>query len=128
MFTVAVENDDVEALKSLLAQNPVFVYRHDVGGYTALMYAAEYGSVNAMNFMLDNGAKINAHSVAVNTKMARKYGTDGMTALMIAAQNNQVDAVKLLLERGADPNKTNRDNKTAYQLTTNATIKHLLGG
>lgn len=68
-------------------------YDKDITNYTALMFAAEEGTYEAVKLLLDYGSEINATSAF-----------DG-TALHYAIKRNEdPEIIKLLLERGANPN------------------------
>jgi uncharacterized protein len=62
------------------------------GGWTALMYAARQGSIEAASKLADAGADLNLKDPA------------GSTALILAIINQQYDLAKMLLDKGADPN------------------------
>ncbi len=64
----------------------------NVGGYTVLMAAAYSGDLDAVTWLVERGADVNARSEA------------GCTALNGAAISGNAAIVKLLLDRGADPN------------------------
>lgn len=74
------------------------------GGKTALIAASEYGNVEAVMFLLENGAKVNVSDV------------NGMTALMMAAQRGKDKIVEALLKSGADKRLKNKEGKTALDL------------
>ena len=61
-------------------------------GQTALIEAAVWGKVNVVEYLLDNGAKVN---------ISDNLGT---TALMRAATWADLEVVKLLVHKGADVN------------------------
>ena len=65
----------------------------DPDGFTALMWAARSGAVDAMTALLDAGADPNVRD-----------SRNGWTPLIHALHTQHVAAVRLLLERGADPN------------------------
>jgi ankyrin repeat protein len=67
---------------------------------TALMYAVEYNDDDMINFLLDNGAKIDA---------TNKYG---LTTLMYAILHDKIDQVKLLISKGADVTKKSSEDQT----------------
>ncbi len=81
-----------KALKGSLFRKGVDVNAPDEKGRPALCIAADRGDLEMIQFLLDEGADIEA-----------KY--DGFTALMLATRKGSADIVKLLLERGADPNE-----------------------
>lgn len=98
----AIRNNDLKAMNTLLASgsaaNPV-VNSRDKKGTTAVMYAAAYGSVDAMKLLVDKGADVNA---------ANEFGA---TALMWAV--NDLTKVHLLLEKGADVNAKSKMGRSA---------------
>jgi len=60
-FYQAIRNDDMVALKGLLAKNGD-VNARDKRGTTPLMLAAAFGSVRSMKVLLDAGADVNANN------------------------------------------------------------------
>lgn len=62
------------------------------GNWTALMYAARQGSLEAARALADAGADLNLTD------------PDGTTALVLAILNGHVDTAAMLAEKGADPN------------------------
>ena len=64
----------------------------DVAGFTALMGAAFGGDLEAVGYLIEHGALVNART--------RK----GFTALHAAAVSGNAGVMELLLSRGADPN------------------------
>jgi uncharacterized protein len=62
------------------------------GNWTALMYAARQGSLDAARALVEAGAHLNLTD------------PDGTTALVIAIINGHFDTAALLAEKGADPN------------------------
>jgi ankyrin repeat protein len=92
--------------------------------HTLLMYAAESGSVDILNDLIEHGAPIERRLSNGNTVLFLCTGRgnnealealirhgadvnvrndDGRTPLHVAAASNSVDAVRLLLNGGADP-------------------------
>jgi len=72
----------------------------DQDGWTALMYAAQLGSNEVVQDLLQAGAKTEARN--------RK----GSTALMLAVEHRKPETVALLLESGADPNVVDKSGYT----------------
>ena len=75
------------------------------------------GRLEVMEYLLDNGADINAvkwkhHEASYETFGALELGT----ALHYAAKNGSVDKVELLLRRGAKVDILDSTGKTALQL------------
>ncbi|HVQ13801.1 MAG TPA: ankyrin repeat domain-containing protein, partial [Vicinamibacterales bacterium] len=62
------------------------------GGFTALMFAARQGALDASTALIDAGADPNLQD------------PDGTPALTVAIVNGHHDVARLLLERGANPN------------------------
>jgi ankyrin repeat protein len=62
------------------------------GSWTALMYAARQGSLEAARVLAEAGANLNLAD------------PDGTTALALAILNGHYDTAGLLVEKGADPN------------------------
>lgn len=107
---------------------------------TPLIYAAAFGSVDALRKLLDRGADVNARNsfdataliyAAANEVKARllvAHGADvnarsrqGRTPLMIAAACDGCSGVvKLLLEKGADPKAKDGGGSTALELAASA--------
>jgi ankyrin repeat protein len=82
------------------------------GGWTALMYAARQGAIDAARVLVDQHADINATD------------PDGTTALVIAIINAHYDLANMLLEKGADPNITDETGMAALYA---AVDMHTLG-
>lgn len=91
-FAVAIERNDADAVKELLADNPVdTLIEYGEHKITPLMKAAWEGDEAIVQLLLAAGANINAKS------------TDGQeTALMSAVTRGHVPVVKLLLAKKAD--------------------------
>ena len=94
----AIRTNDVARLKTLVT-TPEEANARGPMGSTPLMDAAVAGSVEAMAFLLDNGADVNAQN---------PFGT---TALMISATD--IAKVRLLLDRGANVNAVSKQGRTA---------------
>ncbi|MFB5649289.1 ankyrin repeat domain-containing protein [Leptospira wolffii] len=114
-----------------------YVYKGDLGGlerslhsgfsvdtkdpftrnYTPLMIAAREGETEIAEFLIRNGADVNAKT------------RDGHTALMMAVYNRNIQIVSLLLRSGADVHAKTRQGHTAWSEATledSTKIKELL--
>src|SRR4029079_10449554 len=71
------------------------------GNWTALMYAAREGSLDAVRVLTDAGADV------------RAADPDGTHSLLLAVTNGHFDTAALLVEKGADPNQTDNSGMAA---------------
>ncbi len=94
----AIRTNDLARLKILVSSRDAANTPGQFGA-TPLMDAAAAGSVEAMTFLIDKGADIDAQN---------PFGT---TALMMSA--TQVAKVRLLLDRGAKANIASKQGRTA---------------
>ena len=88
----AAKRGDVAALERFAAEGASLDDPEPDSSTTPLAWAALQGHVAAAEWLLDNGAEVNA------------LNGDGSTALHSAAFMGQAEIVRLMLERGADPN------------------------
>lgn len=124
-------------------------------GGTPLMKAASYGRAETAEFLLDNGADVNAKdcngfSALMTTakplllseieidyietaELLLDRGAEidaqsvsGRTTLMRAAENGRARFVKFLLNRGADPTIRSLDGRTAADMAGSEEIRALL--
>lgn len=91
----AVVGDALEEGMSYIGQSAL-----PKGGWTALMYAAREGSLEAAEMLADSGADLNVTD------------PDGTSALEYAIINGHYDVGKMLLDKGADPNLADRAGMT----------------
>ena len=94
----AIRTNDIGRLKTLVT-TPEDANARGPMGSTPLMDAAVAGSVEAMAFLLDRGADVNAQN---------PFGT---TALIMSATD--IAKVRLLLDRGANVNAVSKQGRTA---------------
>lgn len=80
-----------------------YVDEENTDGWTSLHYAAFYGNIEGAEFLINNGARVNAQTVHRDTP------------LHMAARGNHVAMAKLLMKRGADPTLLNNEKKWAVQ-------------
>lgn len=129
---IAAERNDMKRVKELMEEherNYILTYTgyntDERAGYTALMYACERNSTNMVEYLLQEGSRVDHLSdlnrsplflTAINgnaatTKMLLDRGADpntmtksGQTPLFMAAWNGYPAVVKMLLEKDAEPN------------------------
>lgn len=91
----AVVGDALEEGMSYVGQSAL-----PKGGWTALMYAAREGALDAAAVLAGSGADLNA------------IDPDGTSALEYAIINGHYQVAKMLLDKGADPNLADRAGMT----------------
>lgn len=120
---VAAFKGDLIKVKAIVAARPAATVQvvNSVNGpefqSTALMWASDRGHKDIAEFLISNGANVDAKN---------KYG---YTALMMASVNDKKDMVELLISRGANINASDEDKTTALMLATErgrATIVQVL--
>ena len=130
-FDVAVNSDNIEAVKLLLSTDSieapaeyiwsacVFSKKKDIVellfknkgnandtsniGYSILMRAVQGETSSIVKFLLEQGAKPN-----------QQTNNNGMSALMFATLNGNIEIINLLLLHGAHKYLKSSDSKTAY--------------
>jgi ankyrin repeat protein len=86
--------DRVGALRALLDDDTSLARAYSSDGFTALHFAAHFGSLGAIRALLEAGAQIEAVTRNVLANMP----------LQAAAAGGRMEACRLLLRHGADPN------------------------
>lgn len=101
-FFVAARENDADTLKQLLEQDDIDLNAKSVAaqGSTALHLAASFGSLDALEVLVDAGANLESQ-------------VNGARPLHLAAFKNENSIVKRLLEAGADANAEQEDGSTA---------------
>ena len=101
-FFVAARENDADTLKQLLEQDDIDLNAKSVAaqGSTALHLAASFGSLDALEVLVDAGANLESQ-------------VNGARPLHLAAFKNENSIVERLLEAGADANAEQEDGSTA---------------
>ena len=141
---------------ALLLAHGADAARPDSTGKPPILYAAARGSLAIVTRLLATGIDVNAHYAADQTALmwAAGFANDapeqqalalaaalidkgariddaddrGRTALMTAAELEHAAMVELLLARGANKDATDKQGKSAADITTNSEIKARLTG
>ena len=87
----AAMKGDLAAVKKLLEQNPALLEARDEDeGVTPLAYAAGFGRMEVLEFLVARGADVNARDAR------------GLSALHLTVYTGQLQALRYLLDKGAD--------------------------
>lgn len=99
----AAEYGSVNSLKALLKSidDPDYINRMSNTGLSSLIIASAHGKAEAVKFLLESGASVDATH------------DNNVTALMYAAAGGKVDCIKLLIENGADMQRRHSNGGTA---------------
>ena len=98
---VSEEDKEITRIKQMIQNSPDLINGNAIQG-SPLGRAAEAGQLRVTEFLLDNGADVNAPN-----------DTAGQTPLLVAAHAGRKAMVELLLKRGANVNAANNQGQTA---------------
>lgn len=122
----AAATGHVEELRELVEENPTLARSYSPDGFPVVALAAVFGHAEAANYLVAQGADVNAvstngsgytaltgavasgHAEVVAWLLSKgadvnhRYGP-GYSPLLTAAANGHLEIVKLLLQHGADP-------------------------
>jgi len=133
----AAEKGDIETVKRLVQQDPKLIAAVDAQGYSPLHKAAYNNRLDVVEYLLAQGADINAVSQSGSTPLhgAASYGiieiarllidkgaivdkpnAGGYTPLLGASAGGRGDIVRLLAEKGANINASLPDGRTSLSL------------
>ena len=100
----AAKDDDVRGLSTLYEDLQGDIDLSNAIGQNALHVAAIWGSLGAIEFLLEHGCDMDAQN------------RDGATPLHFASLKGQHEAARLLLEAGADPKAVTEFGKSAIDI------------
>lgn len=110
----SVQNGDLDKVKQAVSQAG-FDINADVGMGRALIHcAADYGQTEVLEFLIANGANVNAKD------------KHGITPLLNAIFEGHTASVKLLLSKGADKTVKAPSGESALESAEKDEIKDLL--
>ncbi|OXA53249.1 myotrophin [Folsomia candida] len=89
-----IKNGDLDQVREIVEKKGINV-NEDVDGRPPLLYAADYGQQEVIEYLISKGANVNS------------CDKHGISALLAAIWEGHTDCVKLLLTKGAS-----RDGKT----------------
>jgi uncharacterized protein len=130
---------DVERLRARIDADPALPTAYSGDGFTALHFAAFFGSLEAAALLLERGAQVDAlgrgwmTGTALHSAVSRREAgiagllleagagpnvrqSAGWTPLHAAAANGDLASVELLLDAGADPTATNDEGRSVADL------------
>jgi len=122
-LAAAASRNDVRRMKSILASEPQAIHAHSRDGWTALHVACFFGMVEAVRFLLEEGARPNAVSRNADAHTPLHSTVGGIA--------NQAEIVRRLMHAGADASAKDASGKTPLDVARtggDATVVALLRG
>jgi len=113
-FDWAVKNGDLAGIKDYVEKQGVSVNIVDSNQRTPAHWASDYNQVEALQYLIGKGAKIDQPD---------RYG---ITPLLAAVYEGHKGAVELLVNKGAKLNVKGPDGKTALEAAEKDDIKKIL--
>jgi len=114
----AARGGDIDNLKACAREGANFAATKDAYGRTAIHFAAQAGHLEAVKYLLENSAELNAKDNL------------GMTALHFEAQAGRLEGVKYLVDKGAEVNAKDNDEMTALHFAAGGgyleTVEYLI--
>ncbi|MBN1505865.1 MAG: ankyrin repeat domain-containing protein [Sedimentisphaerales bacterium] len=104
----------MEEVRSIVKTRPELA-TSESGGGMALQRAIHHGHFTIVEFLVDNGADVNATDM------------NGETALHHASRKGDLEVVSLLLQQGASVNATNHKGQTALHLVASGKNWEIVG-
>ncbi len=113
-FLIAAKDGDLAIVRSLLEKDKNHLETTDILGQTALIIAAICGHAEVVEFLIGEGANLDAKTFAEIDESEEKYKPNsyqfwGRTALYYAIENHHSNIACLLIERGASVTLTKTD-------------------
>jgi ankyrin repeat protein len=147
---LSIENDNLEAAKTLISSGGVNIQQRNDDGKTPLYYALSKGNPEMVKLLMNSGANPkniewlsdeNASlfiatedcnleiaklliAAGIDVNFADRY--DGQTPIFHASENCSSEMVKFLISSGADVTKTDNNGKTPIYYVYDLEIRKLL--
>lgn len=124
-FIQAVQEENIETVKSGLSKNPSLINTKTEQGLSILLLAMYYRKNDIVNVLLENKKEFDFFEAAAagqldfvkkhlekQPEILNQYASDGFTALGLSCFFNQKEIADFLIQKGADPNiASNNDFK-----------------
>lgn len=109
----SIKNGDLEQVKEAVASKSVDV-NAPIDGRSPIHYAADYGQLEVLEFLLSEGADLNV------------LDKHGISAILAAIWEGHSDCVKLMLTKGASKTGTTPDGTSYLEAAEKEDIKAML--
>ncbi|KAL3271006.1 hypothetical protein HHI36_021507 [Cryptolaemus montrouzieri] len=108
-----IKNGELDQVKDIVEKKAINL-NEQIDGRPPILYAADYGQKDVIEFLISAGANVNS--------------TDkhGITPILAAIWEGHLDCVKLLLDKGAKKDGVAPDGKTYLESAETNEIRALL--
>ena len=113
-YAWAVKTADMASVRAAIETKGLSANETDQNARTPLHWAADFGQVEVMEYLLSKGANVNAKD------------SYGITPLLAAVYESHENAVAFLVANGADKSVKGPDGMTAKEAAEKDSIKKLL--
>ena len=113
-FAHAANINNFQLVKFFLENCDVEIDVKDKLGNTALIYAADKGNLEIIEYLINKGADVNFQN------------DQGLTPIMKSAEKNNFYVTKFLLEKNADISKSDYSGRTLKEIVENSRDKRIL--
>lgn len=137
-FFEAIQTDDVEKVKALLAAEPALVNARTQTGISGVLLATYYNRPAIVKELLAHNGQLDIFEAAATGQIGwvatlldeqpdrvNAIAPDGFTPLGLAAFFNRLEVVELLLARGADVNLPSQNAQHVMPLHSSVAIENI---
>lgn len=137
-FFAAIQDNDVEKLKALLAAEPELVNARTQSGVSGILLATYYNRPAMVQELLAHNDQLDVFEAAATGQTGRvatlldeqpdrinAIAPDGFTPLGLAAFFNHLEVVELLLARGADVNLPSQNAQHVMPLHSSVAVENI---